>query len=146
VSVAASLALVALVFWQTDLTNDTWHASQNYEYAAAIEVNERLADLGLSQQPTLCAYYAEAYYYVTELPTRRADIDALASCFDSDSQGGPGLLIVDAPLRLLARDGIDGLERGAGPETVLEVNPSAPFLYGRYAYVDTELIRGYLLR
>ena len=146
VSAAASLALLALVFWQTDLTNDTWHASQSYEYAAATEVHRGLADLGLSEQPTLCAYYAEAYYYATELPTRRADIDALTACLDTDSQDEPVLLIVDAPLRMLARDGIDGLEGAARPVTVLEVNPSAPFLYGRYSYVDTELIRGYLLR
>lgn len=146
VSAATSLALVALVFWQTDLTNDTWHASQNYEYAAATDLDKRLADLDLSEQPILCAYYAEAYYYVTELSTRRADIDALAACLDTDGQGGPVLLIVDAPLRMLARDSIDSLEGAARLVTVLEVNPSAPFLYGRYSYVDTELIRGYLLR
>jgi hypothetical protein len=146
VSATASLALLALMLWQTDLTNDTWHASQNYEYAAASAVNESLADLDLSEQPTLCAYYAEAYHYVTELPTRRADIDALASCLDTDGQSGPVLLIVDAPLRMLAHDGIDGLDETTGPVTVLEVNPGAPFLYGRYSYVDTELIRGYFLR
>jgi hypothetical protein len=145
-SAATSLAMVALLFWQTDLTNDTWHASQNYEYAAATEVDKRLADLSLPEQPILCACYAEAYYYVTELPTRRADVDAPAACLDTDGQGGPVILIVDAPLRMSGRDGIDGLEEAAGPVTVLEVNPSAPFLYGRYSYVDTELIRGYLLR
>jgi hypothetical protein len=146
VSAATSLALLALVFWQTDLTNDTWHASQNYEYAAASEVDKRLAALDLSEQPILCAYYAEAYYYVTELPTRRADIDAPTACLDSDGQGGPALLIVDAPLRMSAGDGIDSLEGAAKLVAVLEVNPSAPFLYGHYSYVDTELIRGYLLR
>ncbi len=145
VSAATSLTLVALLFWQTDLTNDTWHASQNYEYAAATEVDKRLADLDLPEQPVLCAYYAEAYYYVTELPTRRADSDTLAACLEDD-QPGPALLIVDAPLRMSARDGISGLEGAARPVTLLEVSPSAPFLYGRYSYVDTELIRGYLLR
>jgi len=49
-------------------------------------------------------------------------------------------------LRMSARDGIEGLEGVAGPLMVLEVSPAAPFLYGRYSYVDTELIRGYLLR
>ena len=145
VSTATSLALVALMFWQTDLTNDTWHASQNYEYAAATEVDKRLANLDLSEQPILCAHYAEAYYYVTELPTRRADADALAACLDTDGQSGPVLLIVDAPLRMSARDGIDGLEEAAGP-VVLEASPSAPFLHGHRSYLDTELIRGYLLR
>ena len=109
-------------------------------------MDKRLADLSLPEQPILCACYAEAYYYVTELPTRRADVDAPAACLDTDGQGGPVILIVDAPLRMSGRDGIDGLEAAAGPVTVLEVNPSAPFLYGRYSYVDTELIRGYLLR
>jgi hypothetical protein len=146
VSTAASLGLVALVSWQMDLTNDTWHPSQNYEYAAATEVDKRLADLDLSERPTLCAYYAEVYYYVTELPTRRANVDALAACLDNDGHAEPVLLIVDAPLRMLARDGVAGLEEAARPVAVLGVNPSAPFLHGRYSYVDTELIRGYLLR
>ncbi len=146
VSASASLALVALLFWQSDLTNDVWHAGQSYEYSTAKALDERLGELGLPQQHTICAYYAEAYYYVTELPTRRADIDALATCLDTDDQGGPVLLIVDAPLRMLARDGIEGLQGADKPATVLEVNPSAPFLYGRHSYVDTELIRGYLLR
>lgn len=145
VSTATSLALVTLVFWQTDLTNDTWHASQNYEYAAATEVDKRLANLDLSEQPILCAHYAEAYYYVTELPTRRADADALAACLDTDGQSGPVLLIVDAPLRMSASDGMDSLEEATGP-MVLEVSPSAPFLHGHHSYLDTELIRGYLLR
>ena len=109
-------------------------------------MDNRLADLDLPEQPILCAYYAEAYYYVTELPTRRADIDVPAACLDSDGQGEPVLLIVDAPLRMSAGDGIDGLEGATEPPTLLKVNPDAPFLYGRYSYVDTELIRGYLLR
>ncbi len=146
ISATASLAVLTIVFWQTDLTNDTWHASQNYEYAAAADVDSRLADINLGGQPTLCAYYAEAYYYVTELPTRRADSDSLTGCLNPDGQDGPVLLIVDAPLRMSAGDGIDGLERAAGTVTLLEVSPSAPYLHGRYRYVDTELIRGYLLR
>jgi hypothetical protein len=142
---ASSVALLGLVLWQVDLTNDTWHASRSYEYTAATMVEQRLADSNLSGQTTLCAHYAEAYYYVTELPTRRADIDALAACLDTDGHSGPVLLIVDAPLRMSARDGIDGLEEAAGP-VVLEVSPSAPFLHGHRSYLDTELIRGYLLR
>ena len=49
-------------------------------------------------------------------------------------------------LRLLANDHTDGLDIVEGSEMLLEVSPTAPFLYGRHSYVDTEPIRGYLLR
>ena len=145
-STASSVALLGLVLWQVDLTNDTWHASRSYEYTAATRVEQRLADSSLSGQTTLCAHYAEAYHFVTELPTRRANGDDLSACLNGNGATGQVVLIVDAPLRLLVREHTDGLDSIEGSEMLLEVSPTAPFLYGRHSYVDTEPIRGYLLR
>jgi len=141
-----SLALLALALWQVDLTNDTWHASRSYEYTAATEVDERLTDSGLSGPTTLCAYYAEAYHFVTGMPTRRANGDDVSACWDGNNDGRQVVLIVDAPLRLLIREGSDGLDSIGGSDMLLEVSPAAPFLYGRQSYLDTEPIRGYVLR
>jgi hypothetical protein len=146
VSGACSLALLGLVLWQLDLTNDTWHASGSYEYAAAAEVDQRLIDSGLSGQTTLCAYYAEAYYFVSDLPTRRPTEQDASACLDGNGDSRRVVLIVDAPLRLLARNSSEGLDGITASEPLLEVTPAAPFLYGRHSYLDTEPIRGYLLR
>jgi hypothetical protein len=129
-----------------DLTNDTWHASRSYEYTAATMVEQRLADSNLSGQTTLCAYYAEAYHYVTGMPTRRPNGDDVSACWDGNDDSRQVVIIVDAPLRLLIREGTDGLDSIKGSDMLLEVSPTAPFLYGRHSYVDTEPIRGYVLR
>jgi hypothetical protein len=145
-STASSVALLGLVLWQVDLTNDTWHASRSYEYTAATRVEQRLVDSNLSGQTTLCAHYAEAYHFVTELPTRRANGDDPSACLHRNGDSRQVVLIVDAPLRLLVKEHSDGLDNIEGSEMLLEVSPTAPFLYGRHSYVDTEPIRGYLLR
>ena len=113
---------------------------------AATGVEQRLVDSNLSGQTTLCAHYAEAYHFVTELPTRRANGDDPSACLHRNGAGRQVVLIVDAPLRLLVREHTDGLYSIEGSEMLLEVSPTAPFLYGRHSYVDTEPIRGYLLR
>jgi hypothetical protein len=141
-----SVALLSLAVWQADLTTDTWHATNSYEYTAATEVDERLADSSLSTRTTLCAYYAEAYYFVTGLPTRRLSDDDLSACLDGQDDDHQVVLIVDAPLRLLSansREPLDGID---GSAALLEVAPTAPFLFDRRAYLDTEPIRGYILR
>ncbi len=143
---ACSLSLLGLAVWQADLTGDPWHASKSYEYTAATEVEERLADSGLSGQTTLCAYYAEAYHFVTGMPTRRPNGEDVSACLDGDGDSRQVVIIVDAPLRLLAGASLDPLHGIAGAEMLLEMSPTAPFLYGRHSYVDTEPIRGYILR
>ena len=141
-----SLALLGVALWQLDLTNDTWHATSSYEYTAATEVDERLTDSGLSAQTTLCAYYAEAYYFVSDMPTRRPGKDDVSACLDANGDSRQVVLIVDAPLRLLAGNSGEPLDGIEGSEVLLEVAPTAPFLYDRNAYLDTEPIRGYVLR
>jgi len=143
---ACSLALLGLALWQVDLTSDTWHASRSYEYTAATGVEERLGASGLWGQTTLCAYYAEAYYFVTEVPTRRANGDDVSACWDGNDDGRRVVLIVDAPLRLLSGESTDGLASIGGSDMLLEMAPTAPFLYGRHSYLDTEPIKGYVLR
>jgi hypothetical protein len=140
-----SVALLGLALWQTDLTDDTWHAAKSYEYTAAAEVDERLTDSGLSAQTTLCAYYAEAYYFVSGLPTRRPSENDPSACLDGESDTRQVVLIVDAPLRLLNATSNEPLSID-GSEALLEVAPTAPFLFDRHAYLDTEPIRGYVLR
>jgi len=146
ISGACSVALLALALWQADLTNNTWHASNSYEYTAASEVDERLIDAGLSRQAALCVYYAEAYHFVTDMPTRRPNADGVSACLDGSSDNPQVVLIVDAPLRLLLGSSGQGMNGIEASKELLEVPPSAPFLYDRHAYLDTEPIRGYVLR
>jgi hypothetical protein len=145
-SAVCSVVVLGLAGWQLDLTNDTWHATSSYEYTAATEVDERLTDSGLSAQTTLCAYYAEAYHFVSDMPTRRPINDDVSACLDGNGDDRQVVLIVDAPLRLLAGNSGEPLDGIGGSEVLLEVAPAAPFLHDRHAYLDTEPIRGYVLR